>query len=198
MEHLQKTCPKCGKKMIRKDSFVLTDYKTGASFKTAQWLGIGTKDVPTLKNGEEQYYGPKAQKAGQLKTHKEIFQDPTRIEIKAETLQINRYRIFFEYYNFPISQMRIQTMPRDGGTYIAKQRGIMENLYLIPISRLPDSEVLEYYAQLQKEVDEAFRTGWARKCDSWESWGFRRCEGYCEISGPCKAMDQEFQKREKE
>ena len=65
--------------------------------------------------------------------------------------------------------MQLQVMVRDGGTYIAKSRGIDKNLYIIPIRILPDKEVLDFYDTLSGEVDEAFKTGHARKCNEWET-----------------------------
>ena len=44
--------------------------------------------------------------------------------VREVELQLNRYRIFFEEQGFPVSRIQIQAIPRDGGTYIAKNRGI--------------------------------------------------------------------------
>jgi len=81
-------------------------------------------------------------------------------------------------------------MVRDGNLYIAKSRGIEKELYVIPIPRMDDEEVLQYYRNLQAEVDEAFETGWIRKCNNWESWNGRRCDGWCDVAEACKQMDK--------
>ena len=37
---------------------------------------------------------------------------------------------------------------------------------------------------------EAFETGYARKCNEWESWDRKRCESYCEVVDACKLMSE--------
>ena len=87
--------------------------------------------------------------------------------------------------------MQIQVVSRDGGTYIAQNRGIDKNLYIIPIKRLINDDVLSFYKNLADEVMEAFKTGYARKCNSWESWERRKCDGgYCEVADACKEMSK--------
>jgi hypothetical protein len=200
-------------------SYVLTDYKTFGSYKVSRCLGYYQEDEPVLEAGEPVKY-KSGKKKGEIKTHKVTKQDQTRIDLKAESLQLNRYRIFWENsfsicskcgykkrhteelcpecgtpmkhsHGFPISRMQLQVLVRDGGLWIASSRGVEKKIYLIPIPKLPDSEVLEYYSQLQKEVDEAFRTGWARKCSNFENWDGRRCKGCCEVSEPCRKMDEQ-------
>ena len=111
--------------------------------------------------------------------------------MKEVELQLNRYRIFFEEKGFPISRIQIQAIPRDGGTYIAQNRGIDKNLYMIPVKRLHNKDVLDFYNKLSNEVKEAFRTDYARLCNNWESWDRRRCEKYCEVKDACVQMSQD-------
>lgn len=176
--------------------FVLTDYKTWGSFKVAKALGIVSETVEEtiideatgkpiiLKSGPNK---------GQPKTRqrKEIRIDPAKIDLRDTELQLNRYRILFEAAGFPVSRMQVQATPRDGGTYIAQNRGIDKNIYIIPIKRLQNKDVLDFYRNLAAEVTEAFRTDFARKCDYWESWERKRCEGFCEVMEACKAMSEE-------
>ena len=86
---------------------------------------------------------------------------------------------------------------RDGGTYIAESRGIGNNIYMIPVRRLPNDYVLGFYAELRHEVEEAFATGYVRRCNEIESWGGNRCERYCEVADACAKMD-EVQKSKEE
>lgn len=173
------------------DEYVLTDYKTWGSFKVAKALGmiIKKEDVPILENGK-----PVSLKSGKnkgkvkTKIKSTIVIDPAKIDLKSEELQINRYRMFFEHNGFPISKMQIQAIPRDGGTYIAKNRGIEKNLYIIPVKKVDNFKVNSFYDTLQREVEIGFETGFARKCNDWESWENRRCDGYCEVSEDCKSM----------
>jgi hypothetical protein len=175
--------------------YILTDYKTWGSFKVAKAYGITSEiEEETILDDEEKPVllktGPNK---GKPKTIKKriITQDPTKIDLKVEELQLNRYRIFFEQYGFPISRMQIQVVSRDGGTYIAQNRGIDRNLYIIPIKRLINADVINFYRNLANEVQEGFKTGYIRKCNSWESWNRRRCDGgYCEVVEACKSISK--------
>jgi len=173
--------------------FILSDYKTWGSFKVAKAYGIVSETVEETVLDEEGKpvilkSGPNKGKP-KTKQQRLVKQDPAKIDLKGEELQLNRYRIFFESYGFPISKMQIQVVSRDGGTYIAQNRGITRNLYIIPIKRLINNDVLGFYRELAGEVTEAFTKSYIRKCNSWESWERRRCEGgYCEVVEACKAM----------
>lgn len=171
------------------DCYVLSDYKTWGSYKVAKSLGfvVEKKDVPIFENGK-----PVLLKSGKNKgkpktkvVSKKII-DPNVIDMKSEELQLNRYRIFFEKYGFPISRMQIQAIVRDGGTYIAQSRGIDKNVYIIPVAKMYDKDVLSYYDTLSKEVKLAFNTERVRKCNEWESWGGRKCNGYCDVKQKCE------------
>jgi len=170
---------------------LLTDYKTFGSFKVAKCLGLVQKEEPLLNQDGSPILLKSGKNKGKPKTTTVITYNPERADIKAEALQLNRYRCFFEDSGFPISKMRLQVMVRDGGLYTAKNRGITKNLYLIPIPRMDDVEVLYYYDQLQQAVDEAFANDWAPRCDAWESWDGRRCDGFCEVVEACRLMDRE-------
>lgn len=172
--------------------YILVDYKTFGSFKVAKCLGISTDTTEeTVLDAEGKPIilksGPNKGKPKTVQ-NKKITQDVTKIDLRSEELQLNRYRIFFESYGFPISKMQLQVVTRDGGTYVAKNRGITRNLYVIPIKRLLNTDVLDFYKNLANEVTEAFNTGYARLCNFWESWERRRCSGFCEVADACRAM----------
>lgn len=179
--------------------FVLIDYKNFGSYKVAKCLGIFVETIEETILDEEAK--PILLKSGpnkgtpKTKQKKIITTDPSKIDLDSEELQLNRYRIFYESYKFLISKMQLQVMVRDGSTYIAKNRGIDKNLYVIPIKRLLNVDVLAFYKKLNEEVMEAFKTGFIRKCDSWESWDRRRCEGYCETVDACKAMSEKHSEK---
>jgi hypothetical protein len=173
--------------------YILSDYKTWGSFKVAKAKGIISETVEETVMDEEGKpvilkTGPNKGKP-KTRQQKIIKTDPTKIDLQSEELQLNRYRIFFESYRFPISRMQIQVVSRDGGTFVAQNRGIERNLYIIPIKRLLNADVLGFYRGLADEVTEAFKAGYIRKCDSWESWERRRCDGgFCEVVEQCKEM----------
>jgi hypothetical protein len=175
--------------------YVLTDYKNFGSYKAAKAMGIVSEKVEEtilddlgkpvlLKSGKNK---------GKPKTKQKsiIAVDLSKVDLRSEELQLNRYRIFFESSGFPISTIRLQVMVRDGDTYIAKNRGVERNLYIVPVKRLHNKDVLEFYKTLSNEVLQAFSGGVARKCNTWESWERRKCEdGWCEVAEACKNMSK--------
>lgn len=179
--------------------FILTDYKTWGSFKVAKALGIvsETTEETVLDEEKKPVLLKSGPNKGQPKTIKKtvIKQDPAKVDLKSEELQLNRYRIFFESYGFPISRMQIQVVSRDGSTYIATNRGINRNLYVIPIKRLINADVLGFYRALAMEVTQAFKDGYIRLCNMWETWERRRCEGFCEVVDSCKEMSKKAGER---
>jgi len=175
--------------------FILTDYKTSGSYKVAKWLGLvsETFEETILDKDNKPVLLKSGPNKGKPKTRqkKVITKDPAKTETKDVELQLNRYRIFFEQQGFPISKTQVQAIPRDGGTYIAKSRGIEKNLYIIPIKRMPNKEVLDFYRTLAHEVSEAFKTGYARQCNNWEAWNNRnRCNKFCEVREECTKMSK--------
>ena len=179
--------------------YVLSDYKTWGSYKVAKSLGIVSEKIEETildKNDKPVLLktGPNAGKP-KTKVKRIIKVDPSQADIKETELQLNRYRIFFEEHGFPISRIQVQAIPRDGGTHIAINRGIDKNLYIIPIKRLPTKDVLNFYQRLSNEVNEAFKIGYARLCNNWESWDKRRCEKYCEIKEACVQMSKDHSEK---
>ncbi|MHC4183577.1 MAG: hypothetical protein ACYSR0_09535 [Planctomycetota bacterium] len=180
--------------------YVLTDYKTWGSYKAAKAMGIISETIEEtiLDENNKPVLLKSGKNEGQPKTKQKkiITQDNSQIDMRSEELQLNRYRIFFEKMTFPISRINIQIISRDGGTYIAKNRGITRNLYVIPVKRLQNKIVLDFYKNLSDEVTKAFANGYARKCNAWESWDRRKCEGgYCEVVEACKAMSEKHNEK---
>ena len=180
--------------------YILTDFKTWGSYKAAKSMGLVTETVeetildddgkPVLLKSGKNKGTPKT------KQRKIITQDDSKIDMRSEELQLNRYRIFFERAGFPVSKIQIQIISRDGGTYIAKNRGIERNLYVIPVKRLENAYVLQFYRDLSDEVTEAFKNNYIRLCDSWENWERRKCEGgYCEVADACRKMSKRVGER---
>jgi len=171
--------------------YLLYDYKTWGSFKCAKALGIDEdKDNPiTDKDGGPVTYRSGKRK-GQIKYPLKPGMKPP--EMYDTELQLNRYRIVVEKHGFPISRMNVYAIARDGNTYIATSRGIEKNTYLIPVKRLPDKGVLDFYSQLQADCDHAFETGMPRICTKFETWEGRRCQSddYCPVRFYCKEMEK--------
>lgn len=190
--------------LLEEDEFkggwhILTDYKTFGSFKIAKVLGIVSEKVEEtiLDDNGKPVILKSGKNKGKPKTKQKtvIKHDPAKEDRLDIELQINRYRIFFEQNGFPISRMVVQAIPRDGGTYVAKNRGIDKNIYLIPIKRMSNTDVLRYYQKLNEEILEAFKTGYIRKCDMWECWDRKRCESFCDVQYFCKEMSKKHNEK---
>jgi uncharacterized protein YukJ len=171
--------------------YILYDYKTSGSFKVALALGLTQVQVPII----DDYGHPVLLKTGKNKGMPKTKQgwkvdlEKGLKDILDWSYQMNRYRILVESEGFPISRMVVQCIPRDGNTYIAKNRGVDKNVILVDIPRLDDQMILDHYANLQAEINEAFATGRARICNSKESWDGRKCKGYCPVHKECKRME---------
>lgn len=173
-----------------KEGFILYDYKTWGSYKLMKALGGYQVNEPVLDDHGNQIIYKSGKKKGEVKTHKVTYFDPERVlkndELFNEEMQLGRYGIFFTDKGFPVVELWIQGIPRDGGTYIADSRGITEKVYMIPLRMRSREEILSFYDNLQDEVDTAVATGQCRLCNARECWEGRRCEGYCEVAEACK------------
>lgn len=172
------------------DSYIMTDYKTWGSFKVCKAIGMVKVAKEVLDEDGKPVRYKSGKKEGEIKTKNVNELHPDKIDARDTELQLNRYRMLFESYGFPISKIRVQAIIRDGGLYIAQGRGIESNLMLIPIKKLQNYEVMSYYENLSIEVGFAFE-GHSRKCNNWESWDGRRCnEKYCEVKEACNKMEE--------
>lgn len=102
-------------------------------------------------------------------------------------LQLNNYRWMAEQLGFAISKMFIQVTVRDGGTFTARNNGIEEKMLVLPINRLEDNVVREYFLtksfRLIQYVDNDIMPN---LCDYEERWNGRRCKGsLCEVHMFC-------------
>ncbi len=102
-------------------------------------------------------------------------------------LQLNRYRMFYEKAGFPVVRMIIQVTPRDGGTYIALNRGVMDNIYMIEIPRLPDETVSAYFDEKAAALVQAMETGsMPEVCNQHERWeDDHKCKNFCSVRHKC-------------
>ena len=165
---------------------ILYDFKSSGSFKVAKAVGIVSRKVPDSSGATYKRNG-KGYKKGDPKMITVFETDPTKADMMDWTLQLNRYRLFLEDAGFPVREMIIQATVRDGGTYIAQQRGIDRNIYLIPVPRMKDKDVKDYFSTKAQALHEALRTGYAPKCNDEESWEGRRC-AICEVYTHCQLL----------
>ncbi|MCW7076405.1 MAG: hypothetical protein OCU18_03825 [Candidatus Syntrophoarchaeum sp.] len=165
--------------------YILTDYKTFGSYKVMKCLGIKQVTVQIQDENGEPARFKSGQRKGKIKTKREMEIKPEHIDMKAEILQLNRYRIFFEKNGFPVSRMQLFCIVRDGGTRQARSNMIDRNVYTVPVPRLDNKKVLSFYNELDRRVKAAFEQNDAPMCSDELSWNGRRCKSFCEVSEYC-------------
>jgi len=165
-------------------SYVLTDYKTYGSFRVAKLLGL----VKQQHLSDTEFYQKSGRwgKAGSPKKITTFRQDINAVDAKDEELQLNHYRVMVEAAGYPITHMQVQVTVRDGGIQVARERGVTGTMYLIPILRLPDDYIHNYFKgkmdKLHYYVDSDTQPP---VCTEEESWFKRRCKDYCEVAEHC-------------
>jgi hypothetical protein len=167
-------------------NYVLTDYKLWGSYKVAKALGlveVGKKPDPS---GAVYKVSGKWGKAGEPKMVPVFQPMPQEVDLFNEELQLNNYRVMLEELGITISKMQLQVTVRDGGLAVASSRGITRNIYKIPIRRLDDGEVREYFNLKKDALLAALHNGhWDEPCNDRECWDGARCKGYCEVARYC-------------
>ncbi len=123
---------------------VLWDYKTSGSYKVASAVGI-VKEMIEDPTGAVYQRSGKGYSKGDPKMVPIFTVDPTKQDCGDWTLQLNRYCLFAEAAGHPVKKIKIEAIVRDGGTHIAKARGIDKNVYVIDIPILPDEQVRQYF-----------------------------------------------------
>lgn len=167
------------------EAYELWDYKTWGSFKVAKALGLVARKIPE-PNGECYKTSGKWGKAGDPKMVTVFDEDPTEVDMWEVEYQMNNYRLKIEDVGFPVSRMFIQATVRDGGTIVAANRGISENIYKIPVRRLADDQVREYFRVKRENLLNALESLTVpTPCNNAETWNGRRCQGFCDVAEFC-------------
>lgn len=100
-------------------------------------------------------------------------------------LQLNNYRLMAEALGFDVSEMFIQATVRDGGTMVARSKKVFDRLYLIPVPKLEDDEVREYFLSQSYDLIKAVKDDvMPPKCP--DTWDGRRCANYCDVKEFCQ------------
>lgn len=165
--------------ILDRHSDTLGDFKVTSSYKLARALGIYKVDVPTgecFKSGLRK---------GLPKTRKEFRYDGVH-DVYEWALQLNYYRILLEQEGFKVGQMYIQCFCRDYGLRIARERGITQPVYLLPINRMSDHWVKMYFTTKAQRLQTALSAQQLPpQCSSRENWNYRKCESYCAVADAC-------------
>ena len=170
---------------------ILSDYKVSGSFKVAKALGFEEYEEAT---GEFFKSGPRK---GQEKTRKLIRRSEKAIDRWEWEMQLNKYRINYERMGFKVDKLKIQCVVRDGGTYIARSRGVFRNVYYFDINMIPDEEVNAFFDRKRRDLLQALKQGyWSEVCTGAECWDGLKCASYCEVASHCP--QGKYLQREKE
>ena len=145
---------------LNSGSYKLIDYKLVGAYSVARALGINNKQEvdPDMLNWE---------------------------------LQLNKYRLLLEADPilsplFPISRLLIQATIRDSGLKQMNTLGLPRRMPIIPVSKLDDDFVMEYFLTKDYLLHKALETGtMPEMCDFKGRWGGRRCKSYCFVSAFC-------------
>jgi len=176
---------------IENGKAILADHKTSGSFKVAKSLGFY---IDKEETGEVFKSGPKK---GQPKYRSVLKRDDSKIDRRDWALQLNKYRLEAEKRGLKIDEVKIQVVCRDGGTFIARSRGVFRNIYYFKIERIPDDEVITYFEQKREALLKALKQGyWDDICTAQENWDSLKCQRYCDVAKFCKYG--KFLKQEKE
>jgi len=110
-------------------------------------------------------------------------------------MQLNHYRVKLERDEalaemlgqpLKISRLQLQVTIRDGGTYIAKNRGVEEKIVLLDVPKLDDDEVLNFFsgraADLLAYIN---KDEMPPVCTIPENWNWKRCKGFCDVAEHC-------------
>lgn len=164
----------------------LTDYKLWGSFKVAKALGIVESGIEPDPSGALYKRAGKYGKAGDPKMIPVFSKDPDKADNLDAELQLNRYRTKLEDYGLLIDRMQLQITVRDGGLYVAKNRGVFKNFYKVPVKRLEDDYIESYFALKDSCLHQALDEGrWTTPCTPHESWEGLRCDRYCDVKELC-------------
>ena len=169
-------------------TYSLIDYKTSGSYKVAQALGITEEQGSPITDhlGNPIYYKSGAKK-GQQKYEKIWVANDENAEMRDWILQLNFYKLAWEAKTgHQISDMFIESIVRDGGTYVATGRGIERNLYLIPVPIISNKEVEDFFTRKRDRL-----LGYLKDnaipplCSDEECWEGNKCGKYCPVNEFC-------------
>ena len=167
------------------EAYLLTDYKTWGSFKVARALGLVESKVPDPSGAVYRKSGSWG-KAGTPKMVSIWTPNPEGADLFNEEMQLNNYRILVEECGFPVPRIQLQVTVRDGGTFIATDRGVDRKIYTIPIRRVADEEVKSYFEAKRQALLKALEAKMMPPpCSDYERWEGRRCKGFCDVAKFC-------------
>jgi len=165
----------------------ITDRKLWGSFHIVKILGIVEAGKKPDSSGAVYARSGKWGQAGSPKMITVWKEDKSQADTFETDMQLNHYRVLLGKYGIKATCLQIEAVVRDGGLAVATSRGVVKNIYKIPISILPDDEVIAYFTAKDHDLQQALEQGhWDVVCSVKESWDGRKCESYCDVWFACK------------
>jgi len=182
--HFENEFTHCTIDLYDKRDKTLTDYKTYGAYKIKRCLGLVEKKVPD-PSGALYQKDTKYNKKGDPKLVSVWERDPEYVDMWEVDLQVNLQRVLVEAAGHPVDHMFIEAYVKET-RWFAKKSGIDRKIYLFPVKKLFDKDVLAHYRLKTEQFRNALKTGIVPQfCTSQEHWDGRRCEFYCDISHIC-------------
>lgn len=154
------------------DGGTLVEYKTYGSYKMISILGL--EEVPTGEIG----------KRGAVKKEWKKTGIPDLEEL---SLQLGMYQLMLAQKNVPVYHLKAHIIVRDGGLYIAKQRGIYENTYYVDVPMMEPDEIQDYFLYKKENLDAALANrSIPVRCSDKECWNGNKCEKFCPVAEWCE------------
>lgn len=172
------------------DEYVLTDHKTVGSYAVAKMLGIKkVGEKPVLDEFGEPVLYVRGPKTGKPKTEAVYGRVPEEADMSDYTKQPNMYRVAWERVSGKqISRMYIFAIVRDGGLLTAKDRGVTENAYMIPVPFVDDDTLLDWARAKRDEIVWAMDHEEVPPIGTYkETWGGMFCKRFCPVRDACAA-----------
>lgn len=163
------------------DGGTLFDYKTYSSYVCGKYMGIGSRKelIGHYKNGKPRFQSVRTY--GNAKHDLDL------------AIQLNDYRMKIQkVLKKPVANMVCEMIVRDGGTYMAKNRGVDDTAYLIKVGKISDIWVERYMKRKANDLISALETGrMPPPCRPHECWHGRKCRDFCPVNMYCDAYKGE-------
>lgn len=165
--------------------FDLVDNKTWGSYKAMKALGLEEAGKIPDPSGARYSRSGKWGQAGSPKMIPQWRENPAKVDLVDEQVQLNFYRMALEDKGYPIADLKIQIVVRDGMSQVAYSRGVMESMYFIDVIRVEDSVIINFLNNQYTRLKLALEKGWYEPCLPHERWDDRRCLEYCDVWEDC-------------
>jgi hypothetical protein len=84
--------------------------------------------------------------------------------------------------------MVCEIIVRDGNTFMATNRGISDNAYLVPVNKISDKWISRYMNKKSNDLINAMKNKkLPPPCKPRECWGGNKCEKFCAVNKYCDA-----------